>query len=112
MKVMILHSQRTIVSTLNVAEGYFSRLRGLMFRKALNSGEGLLIKPCKQIHTHFMRFPIDAIFMDHKNVVIHIEHGLRPWKITPFYKQALSVLEVNQGCAVDINLGDTLEIVK
>ena len=64
-----------------VAVTVFSRLRGLMLRKRLAEGEGLLLSPAALIHTCFMRFPIDAVFVDRQLTVVGIAAGLRPWRV-------------------------------
>ncbi|TXI38315.1 MAG: DUF192 domain-containing protein, partial [Methylophilus methylotrophus] len=72
---------------------------------------GLLITPCKQIHTHFMKFAVDVIFIDSSQQIVHIERSLKPWKFTRYYKEAKSVIEINQGEADFLEIGDTLKIV-
>ena len=63
-----------------VAEGVFERMRGLIGRTALASGKGMLITKCNCIHTFFMRFPIDATFLDRKGNVVKTVKGIRPWR--------------------------------
>src|SRR6478736_1775916 len=55
-------------------------MRGLLGRGRLEPGHGLLLRPAWSIHTGFMRFPIDVVFVDHDQIVIRIEHALRPFK--------------------------------
>jgi uncharacterized membrane protein (UPF0127 family) len=63
-----------------VADGPLTRMRGLLGRRALPSGEGLLLRPAGSIHTFFMRFPIDAVFLDGDRRVVKVVAGLRPWR--------------------------------
>ena len=63
-----------------VAESAFERMRGLIGRKKLDPGRGMLITKCNCIHTFFMRFPIDATFLDRKGNVVRIVRGIRPWR--------------------------------
>ena len=63
-----------------VAERIFDRMRGLIGRKSLARGKGLLIMKCNCIHTFFMRFPIDATFLDRKGNVVRTVRGIRPWR--------------------------------
>jgi len=73
-----------------------SRLRGLMLRKRLLDDEGLLLSPAGAIHTFFMRFPIDAVFLDRSLVVVGIEGAIDPWR-TAKQRGAKSVLELPAG---------------
>src|SRR5918992_3438747 len=79
-----------------VAETPLSRLRGLLGRSRLASGEGLLIRPTSAIHTCFMRFPIDAVFLDRDLVVVKIVSNLRPWRVAA-RRGTKSVLEPAPG---------------
>lgn len=97
-----------LVSKLKLANHFFSRLLGLMGTKSLENGSGLLITPCQQIHTHFMRYPVDIVFLDKEMVVLEIVVALKPWKFTRFIKQAKHVLEVPAYAADKLNVGDQL----
>jgi uncharacterized membrane protein (UPF0127 family) len=72
------------------------RLRGLLGRNGLPPGEGLLLKPAGSIHTAFMRFAIDAVFLDRGNTVVKVASALRPWR-TAACRGARSVLELPAG---------------
>ena len=63
-----------------VAESSFERMRGLIGRTGLASGRGMLITKCNCIHTLFMRFPIDATFLDRKGNVVKVVRNIRPWR--------------------------------
>ena len=56
-------------------------MRGLLGRSELPAGEGLLLKPCGSVHMFFMRFPIDAVFLDRELSVVGVVPGLRPWRM-------------------------------
>ncbi len=62
-----------------VARTFFERARGLIGRKDIPEGEGLLILKCNAIHTFFMRFAIDATFLDKNNQVVKVVRNIRPW---------------------------------
>ena len=62
-----------------VARTYFQRARGLIGRKSLSAGTGLLILKCNAIHTFFMSFPIDATFYDRQNRIVKVVRNIRPW---------------------------------
>lgn len=74
------------------------RLRGLLGRSGLTTGEGLWITPCSSVHTLFMTFPIDVLFLDRRGteVVAQIERMV-PWRVTRVYLRAGSALELPAG---------------
>ena len=92
------------------ATGFFGRLRGLLGRPALKPGEGLHLLPCNGIHTFFMRFHIDALFLDETGVVRRRFAGLPPWRMTAVYADVRSVLELPAGTldATGTQAGDSL----
>ena len=74
-----------------------ARLKGLLGKNKLEAGKGLLICPCKGIHTFFMKFPIDAVFLDKGDRVVALAHALPPNRMTSIYPKAVSVLELPAG---------------
>lgn len=107
--------QAFVASRLRVADSHWTRLRGLMGTPVAQfaAGHGLWIVPSHGVHTFAMRFPIDVIYLDSSNTVIHIVENLQPWRVTQVRMDATSILEVpahtifQTGTAV----GDPLEIV-
>jgi uncharacterized protein len=79
-----------------VADSPASRLRGLLGRSELRPGEGLLLRPASAIHTCFMRFAIDAVFLDRDWRVVGISGDVRPWR-TAGRRGAKAVLELPSG---------------
>jgi uncharacterized membrane protein (UPF0127 family) len=92
-----------------VADRPLSRLRGLLGRSGLGAGEGLLIRPASAIHTLFMRFAIDVVFIDRSGVVVKVVSALRPWRLA-VGRRARCVLELAAGeaAARQIRPGDVL----
>ena len=83
-----------------VAESAFERMRGLIGRDRLERGRGMLITKCNCIHTFFMRFPIDATFLDGRGEVVKTVRGIRPWRLWVWGGwRARSVLET--GASLD-----------
>ena len=80
-----------------VADTFFLRLRGLMFRKILPSATGLLLAPCNSVHMCFMRFAIDVVYMDKEFNIIKIVKNLRPWIGLSMCRDAWAVLEMTAG---------------
>ncbi len=86
------------------ADTFSTRLRGLMFRRKPLNEEGLLIAPCNSIHMCFMFFPIDAVFIDQQNQVVHLVQNLQPWRLVMPVKGAHSVIELPAGTISNLNL--------
>jgi uncharacterized membrane protein (UPF0127 family) len=91
-----LTRQAFLASELRIASSHFSRLLGLMFTSPehFGFGNGLWIVPSHGIHTMFMRFPIDVIYLDRQNVVVHIEENVKPWRMAPLVMEAATILEL------------------
>ena len=62
-----------------VADSFFARLAGLMFRQKLPPATGLLLAPCSSVHMCFMRFAIDVVYIDKKFKIIKVVKNLKPW---------------------------------
>lgn len=96
-----------------IAHSYSRRIIGLLNRKNLNQGEALIIDPCSSIHTFFMQFAIDVIFVDKENKVIKTISCLKPFRLTPIYWQGKLVIELPAGTIKSTHTqdGDTLSII-
>jgi uncharacterized protein len=101
---------RVVCEHLLVAARPLRRMRGLLGRRSLPEGEGILLRPAGSIHTFFMRFPIDAVFLDRGGVVVAVEPDLPPWRVAGC-RGAHSVLELPAGEAARRGLrpGERLE---
>ena len=64
-----------------MAGSFWARARGLIGRKRLEPGTGMLIPRCNAIHTFFMRFTIDAAFLDREDRVVKVVRNIRPWRL-------------------------------
>ena len=84
------------------------RLRGLLGTGALPSGRGLHIEPCSSIHTFFMSYPIDVLFLDREGRVLRAIHSLAPWRATLPVLGARGVVELPAGTlqAAGVAVGD------
>lgn len=93
-------NNQIIGDKIKVADSFVKRFRGLMLSHELNENEGMLIKPCNSIHMMFMRYPIDAVFLDSENKVKAVYENLKPWiGITKMHSDVKSVLELKSGRA-------------
>ena len=79
-----------------VATRPLQRMRGLLGRRELPEGEGILLRHAGSIHTFFMRFPIDAVFLDREHTVVGVASDVRPWRAAG-RKGAKAVLELAAG---------------
>ena len=90
-KILLFKNQRQVADQCFVAASFLDRLKGLIGKKAMESGQGLLLNPCNDIHMWFMSIPIDVVFIRKLNrdnssdtyVVTSVRKNLRPWKILP-----------------------------
>jgi uncharacterized protein len=87
---------RVVAESVTVADSTMRRLRGLLGKRDLQSGHGILLRPAWSIHTAFMRFPIDVVFLDADQVVIKIVPRLTPFK-TASCRGAREVVELRAG---------------
>jgi uncharacterized membrane protein (UPF0127 family) len=103
---------RAVCERCFLADNAWSRMRGLLGRGELARDEGLLIRPTWSIHMFFMRFPIDAVFVDREGVVVRIVPGLAPWRMAS-HRGAKAVLELAAGEAArrGLELGERIELV-
>lgn len=97
--MIVYNETRKIVLCPEAAEAgdFFSRLLGLMFKKSLPAGKGLLLYPGAMIHTCFMRFPIDVVFLSKDKKVIGVCSSMKPWRFSSWYRGAYYVLEAGSG---------------
>jgi len=101
-----------LVTEGQVADTWWTRLRGLLGHAPLESGQGLLLRGEKAIHTVGMSFPIDVLFLDRSGRIVRLMPDLAPLKFSPFVMSANDVLEIKAGQAAQTGtrLGDQIEI--
>lgn len=109
--VLRLSSGVILAAEITVAKSFAGRLRGLLGRKGLPAGEALIIKPCCQIHTFFMRFAIDVIFLDRQRRVLKVVENMPPWRISGLVPEACLVVELPGGVLKNrVYPGEILEL--
>ena len=92
------------------ADDYEARSLVLLGRTSMKPEEGLWIVPCPMIHTFFMKFPIDVLFLDAGQKVVRVIENLKPWRVSPWVFAARSVLELAGGALKgSVQVGDELE---
>jgi uncharacterized protein len=88
-----------VADKVELASSFRSRLKGLLGRSALPEGQGLWIAPCNSVHTFFMRFPIDVLFLDRGQKVVRVLPDLPARRMTRIHMRAVSCLELRAGAA-------------
>jgi uncharacterized membrane protein (UPF0127 family) len=104
---------RVVCNRCTLAAHPLARMKGLLGRRSLAPGQGLLLQPAGSIHTFFMRFPIDAVFLDGESRVVKVASDVGPWRAAAG-KRARAVLELAAGEAarLGIQTGDVLVEVR
>jgi uncharacterized membrane protein (UPF0127 family) len=110
LRVLNLTRNTELASRMEVADSAATRNKGLLGRERLSPGEGLWIIPCEAVHTFWMRFPIDLVYLDGKNRIRKLTSEVRPWRLSACLR-ARSVLELPAGTIRNTRtqFGDTLE---
>jgi uncharacterized membrane protein (UPF0127 family) len=108
-RVVLTRERQVVCERCDVADNALTRMRGLLGRRTLPRGHGLLIEPTWSVHTWFMRFPIDVVFLDPDLTVLKIRTHMRPWRAAARFR-ARSVLELAAGeCdRLRLEVGDRL----
>lgn len=95
---------------IEVADNFWQRFCGLMGRKQLADGAGLLLKRCSSIHTCFMKFTIDVVYLDRNLKVLEYE-TIRPWKLGSLIKGVSHVLELPEGAGSQLKRGHPISLM-
>ncbi len=87
------------------------RLVGLLGRRSFVPGEGLVIEPCRSVHTALMRFAIDVVYVDRRLQVVKVIHDLRPYRMSAALAAAHAAIELPSGTATlsRTAVGDVLD---
>ncbi|MGI6124226.1 MAG: DUF192 domain-containing protein [Acetivibrionales bacterium] len=95
-----------------IAKTFSSRFWGLMGKQEGNYG--LLLSPCNSIHTFFMRYNLDAIFLDEHNTIVAIKRFIKPFSVVPSVREATKVLEFPSSlhASAFLNMGDQITFYK
>ena len=94
-----------------LADGYWTRLRGLLGRPEIRDGEGMLITPCRGVHMYGMKYALDVVFIDRARRVVALYQQLAPGRRTRVHREARFALELPVGTiqSSETEEGDTLE---
>lgn len=105
--MIVYCNNQVLADNVIIADTFWGRLKGLMGRKSLAAGEGLLLTRCSAIHCFFMRMTIDAVYLSAQMTVLGKE-TIPPWKIGKHFNKTANVLELAAGSA-NVAIGDKLE---
>ena len=112
--VQIFNVTRRVVVTqqAKLATSLGQRMKGLLGRSGLSANEALVLKPCSSIHTFFMRFAIDVLFLDKNMHIIKLIQHMPPNRLTPLVWASLMAIELPAGKVSQTNtqLGDIIDI--
>ncbi len=88
-----------IADKVELAASFWSRGKGLIGRKSLAEGYGLVIRPCGSIHMFFMSIPLDVLHVDKEGRIVKILHEIKPWRVGPIVFKSAWVVELPAGTA-------------
>ncbi|MDQ0256990.1 uncharacterized membrane protein (UPF0127 family) [Evansella vedderi] len=113
MKLVNLSNGKVIASNVNEANTFFKRLKGLMFTKMLHRDAGLHIKPCQSVHTFFMNYCLDILYIDKSDTIVAIDEAMAPGKVGRHYRKAASVIELPAGKVkeTETKVGQSLKFI-
>ena len=96
-----------LATELEIATSFAARSKGLLGRRGLRADTGMLIDPCPSVHTWFMLFPIDVVFLDKHNRVVGLKRNMKPWRMAGSWRGAKTIeLPVGIIASTRTQLGD------
>ncbi len=112
--MLVNESKGTVLADRIIRAGSFGRrLWGLLGRSHMPAGTAMLLVPCRQVHTFFMRFAIDVLFIDEQYRVLHMLPCMQPYRISPYLRGARAAVELATGtiAGTGTEVNDRLTIV-
>jgi len=112
-KLRNVRSGLVLADRLETAFDSTARRRGLLGRQGLEAGTAVIIAPCNSIHTFFMRFAIDVVFVSRDGRVANLRTALKPWRVGISWK-SFAVIELSAGtiARAETRVGDVLQVVR
>ncbi len=112
MKIINLNKNCVLAEEVFLADNFFARLRGLLGFKSLDKNQSMILRPANSIHTFFMRFSIDVLFVGRDNKVVKIVKHMKPFKITSICSGSKSVIELPAGVIdlTETSVDDILQV--
>jgi uncharacterized membrane protein (UPF0127 family) len=111
-KVRVVNITRgtVLADQAELADNYWTRFMGLMGRRGLPAGGGLVLQPGGGIHMWFMRMPLDVIHVDKHDRVTHVLRGIKPWRFGPLFVGNRQAIELPAGKAEGTQVGDHIDV--
>ena len=105
-------NQRSVATSVQLADTRRARRKGLLGRDSMRVDEAMVITPCVAVHTAFMRFAIDVVFVDRDGRAVQIVQDMQPWRMAASLK-GYAVIELAAGRvkSCGVQLGDRLSII-
>jgi hypothetical protein len=97
MRIINTTKDTLLAEDAQVADTFFKKASGLLGKKEFSKGQALILRRCNCIHTFFMRFPIDVVFVDKNNRIIKTLANFKPFRISGIYFRANLVIELPYG---------------
>ena len=112
MKVVNISKNTVLADKADIANSFIKRVIGLLNRRGLSQGEALILDPSNSIHSFFMRFTFDAVFVDKKSKVVGVIPCFKPFRLSPLYVTSRLTIELPENTikSTHTQVGDLLEI--
>jgi len=97
MQLINITNGAVLADVVQIAGNFMTRLKGLIGRTGLESDEAFIIQPCKAVHTCFMSFPIDVIFLNNESYILSTMENMQPYSFSPIVTGSHMVIELPAG---------------
>ncbi len=104
MKILTATDGRVVAGNAEVARSLMQQLIGLIGGREFSKGSALIIPGCRQVHTFFMRFPIDVLFLDADNRILTVELDVKPYSVTSYCRGAHKSVELPAGTCMECTI--------
>ncbi|OOM80581.1 hypothetical protein CLPUN_12470 [Clostridium puniceum] len=113
MEIINKNNNKLLANRVIEAGTFITRLKGLMFEKRLEDNTAMFIYPCNSVHTYFMKFSLDILFVSKEFKVLHLVENMKPGNISCFVRKSMGVLELPAGTIKKTNTkkGDFLHMI-
>lgn len=105
----IVCGDHVLADKVKPADSFFKRFMGLMGKKVLEKGEGLLLNTAS-IHCFFMKITIDAVYIS-KNMTVLGKETIKPWRVGKWFNGTKYILELKEGDAASVSAGDLISLI-
>jgi uncharacterized membrane protein (UPF0127 family) len=102
--------EHVLAEQAELADSLWTRFWGLMGRRELPTGDGLVLQPGGGIHMWFMRIPLDVVHVDKHDRVTHVLRGIKPWRFGPLFVGGKLAIELPVGAADTTQVGDQVVV--